>query len=157
MLSSVDNLELLWTLIYSVLKPVPLTFLAITTSPMVNPLTFATLADKSLIPIVEPVTIVAFAICNCPPTAFTLSFSKVVVDNVPRIFAFSASINPFCSVDILTPFSPLTKSLDSIFESVIVNPPIVPPVAVILAAVTTPALVTLNTELAPNAIPSVPI
>ena len=32
---------------------------------------------------------------------------------------------------------------------------IFPPVAVILPAVTAPAFVTLNTELAPNAIPSV--
>ena len=64
---------------------------------------------------------------NCPPTAFTLSFSKVVVDNVPRILAFSASIVPFPSVDILIPFNPLVKFFDSIIESVILNPPIVPP------------------------------
>ena len=45
-----------------------------------------------------------FATYNCPPTALTVSFSNTAVDNVPRIFAFSTSINPLFSAEIFQPF-----------------------------------------------------
>ena len=41
----------------------------------------------------EPVMVVEFAMCNCPPTALIVSFSNTVVDNVPRILASSTSKN----------------------------------------------------------------
>ena len=55
--------------------------------------------------------VVELATHNCPPTAFTDSFSKVVVLNVPLILTFSNSAVPFPSDDIFQPFNPLAKSL----------------------------------------------
>ena len=75
----------------------------------------------------EPVMAVEFATINCPPTAFTVSFSNTVVFNVPRILASSTSKLPLFDVDSLTPFSPLTKSFVSMVSLVIKNPPISPP------------------------------
>ena len=75
----------------------------------------------------EPVMVVEFAMCNCPPTALIVSFSNTVVFNVPRILASSTSILPLPSVDNLIPFNPLAKSVVSIVSSVIRNPPISPP------------------------------
>ena len=103
-----------------------------------NPVTFSTgiLVAVALI-CAEPVIVVALPTCNCPPTALTLSFSNTVVDSVPLIFTFCASIIPLSAEDILTPFSPLTKSVVSRLVSVIANPPIVPPVEVISPSVFT--------------------
>ena len=53
------------------------------TSLPVNPLTLSTGILVAAAKIVdEPVIVVALPTCNCPPTALTLSFSHVVVDNV---------------------------------------------------------------------------
>ena len=86
---------------------------------------------------VEPVSVVELATHNCPPTAFTDSFSKVVVLRVPLILIFSNSAVPFPSDEIFHPCNPLAKSLvcnipsgfiirlpPSIDEVVISQPPI---------------------------------
>ena len=36
----------------------------------------------------DPVSTVEFATYNCPPTAFTVSFSNTAVDKVPLIVTF---------------------------------------------------------------------
>ena len=59
---------------------------------------------------------------NCPPTAFTVSFSNTAVDNVPRILAFPTSKNPLSNAVSLTPLPlpailPDEKSADSIVPS----------------------------------------
>ena len=95
---------------YSVWKPVLFTFLIKRISPAENPLAFLTdivASDKPT----EPVIVVELATHNCPPTAFTDSFSKVVVLNVPLILIFSNSAVPFPSDEIFQPFNPLAKSL----------------------------------------------
>ena len=112
------------------------TFLIRSISPAENPLAFLTDIVTSLAPI-EPVSVVELATHNCPPTAFTDSFSKVVVLNVPLILIFSNSAVPFPSDEIFHPCNPLAKSLvckipsgfiirlpPSIDEVVISHPPI---------------------------------
>ena len=59
----------------------------------------------------EPVSVVALVTHNCPPTAFTDSFSNVVVLSVPLILTFSNSAVPLPSDDIFQPLNPLAKSL----------------------------------------------
>ena len=49
----------------------------------------------------EPVNTDELAIYNCPPTAFTASFSNTAVDNVPLILAFSTSKNQVILMDYL--------------------------------------------------------
>ena len=112
---------------YSTAKPVSSTFLALMIEPEVNPVTFAILIVTSATPIDDeaagPVlntklpleflngcVVVEFAIINCPPTTFTLSFSNTAVLNVPLILAFSNSAVPLPSLDILQPFNPVAKS-----------------------------------------------
>ena len=58
---------------------------------------------------------------NCPPTAFTVSFSKTAVDNVPRILAFSNSAVPLPSADILQPRRLDAKSAVSIVPLLLIN------------------------------------
>ena len=95
---------------YSVWNPVLSTLLANKISPTENPLAFFT--DIVVSPeVTEPVIVVELATHNCPPTAFTDSFSKVVVLNVPLILTFSNSAVPFPSDEIFHPFNPLAKSL----------------------------------------------
>ena len=96
---------------YSVWNPVPSTFLANKISPNVNPLAFATDIVVSFAVIFDPDIVVALVTHNWPPTAFTDSFSKVVVLNVPLILTFSNSAVPFPSEDIFHPLNPLAKSL----------------------------------------------
>ena len=86
------------------------TFLIKRISPCENPLAFLTDIVVS-VAVIEPVIVVELATHNCPPTAFTDSFSKVVVLNVPLILTFSNSAVPFPSDDIFQPFNPLAKSL----------------------------------------------
>ena len=112
----------------------------------------------------EPVIVVEFPTYNWPPTALTVSFSNTAVLSVPRIVTCSNSALPLPADDILQPLTPvwnvdvsntpvefITKLFEEIVPLASVHPPIVPLVEVIA-----PAAVTLNTELAPNAIPSVP-
>ena len=97
-----------------------------------NPLAFATWILVSPVPTCwEPVIVVEFAISNCPPTAFTLSFSKTVVLKVPRITASSTSNFPLSADDNLSPFTPGAKSLVFISVEFILNPPISPSIAFI--------------------------
>ena len=95
---------------YSVWNPVLSTFLAKSISPCENPLAFFTDIVVSA-DVTEPVIVVELATHNCPPTAFTDSFSNVVVLNVPLIRTFSNSAVPFPSDEIFHPFNPLAKSL----------------------------------------------
>ena len=96
---------------YSVWNPVLSTFLAKSISPCENPLAFFT--DIVVSPAVtEPVIVVALATHNCPPTAFTDSFSKVVVLNVPLILTFSNSAVPFPSDEIFHPFAKPSALID---------------------------------------------
>ena len=116
---------------YSVWNPVLSTFLAKSISPCENPLAFFT--DIVVSPAVtEPVIVVALATHNCPPTAFTDSFSKVVVLNVPLILTFSNSAVPFPSDEIFHPFNPLAKSLVCKIPSgfIIRFPPSIEPVVI---------------------------
>ena len=96
---------------YSVWNPVPSTFLANKISPRVNPLALATDIVASFAVTFDPDIVVALVTHNCPPTAFTDSFSNVVVLNVPLILTFSNSAVPFPSDDIFHPLKPLAKSL----------------------------------------------
>ena len=88
---------------YSVVNPVFVTFFAIKTSPLANPDIFSTLIVVSEAPTAEPVIVVELATNNCPPTAFTVSFSNVVVASVPLTLTFSNSANPLSSADIIQP------------------------------------------------------
>ena len=84
---------------------------------------------------------------NCPPTAFTVSFSNTAVDKVPLILTFSNSASPLFVEAILQPLTPLAKFDVSIVPaefnirfpllSVVAanaQPPISPVVAVTLPA-----------------------
>ena len=90
---------------YSDENPVCVTFLTSAISPSAKPLTFSTDIDVVDFPTPtwEPLIVVEFATHNCPPTAFTVSFSNTVVLKVPLIFASSTSKNPFPNVDKLKP------------------------------------------------------
>ena len=114
----------------------------------------------------EPVNVVELATYNCPPTAFTVSFSNTVVFKVPRIEIFSNSAWPLFVESNLKPFTPLAKSFVSIkplelsvrlAPTIVLEPKVHPP-TVPDVAFRTPALVTLNgallNEACPNWIPS---
>ena len=171
--------DALTTLTYSVAKPVLLTFFKDNISSATKPVTFSTdivVCAAVCIPFgaaAEPVRTVEFATYNCPPTALTVSFSNTAVFNVPLILAFSTSKNPpFCAVSLKPlPATSLANPVDSIVPSVAfkinlppvnvvlpkVKPPIVPPLNNTCEPVICPVFVIFNAELAPNAIPSVPM
>ena len=79
--------------------------------------------------VAEEVNVVELAIYNCPPTAFTLSFSNTAVESVPRILAFSTSRNPPEAAVNLNPLpgTLLANPLDSIVPSlrIIISPPVI--------------------------------
>ena len=105
-LSSPGNaLDELFILTYSDENPVCVVFLIRAISPSLKPLTLSTDIDvvDFPTPTSEPLIVVEFATHNCPPTAFTVSFSNTVVLKVPLIFASSTSKNPFLNVDNLNP------------------------------------------------------
>ena len=135
-------LEALFTNTYSVENPLSVTFFKLNISPCTNPVTFSTDIVVSLAgwsPAVlpppasavgneEPVNVVEFATYNCPPTAFTDSFSNTAVAIVPRILAFSTSKNPPSAAVNLNPLpaTSLANPLDSIVPSlrIIIWPPL---------------------------------
>ena len=133
-----STLATLWINIYSVPKPVAVTFFAVITSPAAKPLAFATWIVVSLTPTsLEPVIVVEFPTYNWPPTALTVSFSNTAVLSVPRMVTCSNSALPLPIDDILQPFTPLwnvevsskplefiTKLFDDIVSVPIFQPPI---------------------------------
>ena len=136
-------LELLITNMNSFENPVPDIFFANIISSFTNPLTLSTNNDVSDIA-AELDSAVEFPTYNIPPTAFTVSFSNVVVLNVPRILMFSNSAVPFPNEDILQPARNGSKSRvrispdESIIKLLLLivllpisNPPITPALALI--------------------------
>ena len=168
--------DTLWTFIYSVVNPVELNFFNKIISPASNPLAFATCIVSSSTDIVaEPVMVVSFATCSCPPTAFTLSFSNTVVFNVPRILASSTSKNeptepsaistapkknPWVfeayPCELICPAEFKIKLLEDIKVSVISNPPIWPLLALILPTPLTRKLLELISKFGFNKLSVVP-
>ena len=163
-----SDLEADVTFMYSVLKPVEWIFFSDNISSATNPVTFTTdivvcaAVCNPFAAIAEPVRTVEFAMYNCPPTAFTLSFSNTAVDSVPLIVIFWNSAVPLSIADILQPERPDTKFAVSISPSFLnirfdpeiklspsVQPPIVPEVAFMR-----PAGVTLNGAVANVACPN---
>ena len=152
-----------WT--YSVENPVLLTFLIANISSVAKPLTFTNdivALEADTVPCgwwADDVMVDELATYNWPPTAFTVSFSNTVVDNVPLIFTFSNSALPFCNESILQPFWPDAKFAVSIlplecniklFDD-IVSVPIVHP-AILFSDVPNSTIISLSAVPVPSKI-----
>ena len=138
------SLDALFTKIYSVEKPVELIFLADNTSLAANPVTLSTdIVVAAAVITLPDLIVVELATYNCPPTAFTLSFSNTVVAIVPRIFAFSTSKNPpFAAVNLNPlPATLLANPLDSIVPScrIIILPPVKAVLLIVQPAISLPS------------------
>ena len=136
--------DALSTNIYSVENPVVSTFFTDKTSFCENPLALSTDIVVSVATTILPdLIVVELATYNCPPTAFTLSFSNTVVDIVPRIFAFSTSKKPpFAAVNLNPlPATLLANPLDSIVPScrIIILPPVNASLVIVHPAISFPS------------------
>ena len=112
--------DALLTKTYSVEKPVVSTFFIDRISFCEKPLALSTdIVVSAAVTILPDFIVVELATYNCPPTAFTLSFSNTVVDIVPRIRAFSTSKKPpFAAVNLNPlPATLVANPADSIVPS----------------------------------------
>ena len=122
-----------------------------------NPLTLSTdIVVAAAVIILPDLIVVELATYNCPPTAFTLSFSNTVVAIVPRIFAFSTSKNPpFAAVNLNPlPATLLANPLDSIVPScrIIIFPPVKASLLIVQPAISFPSSPSFTSVL-PSAVP----